>query len=133
VGDEGEGDRQEAEGGVRQVSGRDFLPRDIDIAVRSFFEGTFGKCEVEVAAYRLVCFLNDSGQGWRQFSLFDLCDWYRRRGLKEQPLFGLMGLWLDDGGNWCVRSAEYVINEGDCLSVTDEFLRRIAKFVKVQR
>jgi hypothetical protein len=44
-----------------------------------------------------------------------------------------MGPWLDDRYDWCVRSAEYVVNEGDCLSVTDEFLRRIAKFVKVQR
>jgi hypothetical protein len=64
MGGEGEGDRQEAEGGVRQVSGRlNFSPGCVDLVNRSSFEGAFGKCEVEVAAYKLVCFLNDSGQG----------------------------------------------------------------------
>lgn len=102
-----------------------FQPKDVDTSQQ--FGSTFGKCEVEEAARYLVKFLTECGHAWNKFSMIDLARYYDRNSIKDQPLFGLLGPWLDDGG-WEFLSGDFVVNMGDSLAVTDEFLNRISKF-----
>jgi hypothetical protein len=113
----------------------DFQPQDVDLS--SCLGGAFGKCEVEIAARDLILYLVYGVHPWNEFSMEGLCRWIMRPKLhplerprpKQQPLFGLMGPWFDDGP-MVFREGIFVVNMIEHLAVTDEFLLRIRKFVK---
>lgn len=104
-----------------------FRPQDVDLS--SCLGGTFGKMEVELAARNLVAYLVYANHTWNNFKLSGLCWYYDHNNFKDQPLFGLMGPWFDDGP-MIFREGIFVVNMTNHLAVTDEFLRRIRKFVK---
>jgi hypothetical protein len=45
-------------------------------------------------------------------------------------LFGLLGTWFDDGPMRVQDDMFYIVNWGNGLQVTQEFLKRVSKYVK---
>lgn len=97
--------------------------------------GFFGKCEVEGAAGDLVRFFQERGR-WCSFSYDELAAFYRQKGLlTRRILFGLHGVWEDNGMIWTVMKRSpyftppiYVIHCADYrLRVTDLFIEQCRK------
>lgn len=88
--------------------------------------GGFGKYEVELAAGRLVEFLRTrSNYG---FTFKELTRFYEEHQWNpDEMLFGLLGVWLDDGPMERVEGPPYVVHMGRFLMVTGEFLERVRK------
>ncbi len=60
--------------------------------------GRFGKCEVEMAAGKLLSFLQHRNKGWEEFTISDLFAYYKSKGWNpDMMFFGLLGPWFDDG------------------------------------
>ena len=101
-----------------------------DIPTKDFsFTGRFGKAEVEDAACKLVQFLQyKSMRTWVSFTFSELAQFYERNDWNpDTMLFGLMGLWYDDGGIGSIKSAHpNIIHYGDALRVTEAFVNRCA-------
>jgi len=106
-------------------------PRDLDVAHLTYLPSTFGKCEVEVAAWELIRFFQKRCDGkWTPFTFQQLHAFYVTEGWNpDKMLFGLMGSWFDDGGACQVwESAGYVVHTGHNLVVNGEFVKRVEKF-----
>ena len=93
--------------------------------------GTFGKCEVERSAGRLVRFFQSKGR-WCNFTFSELARFYEQNNWDlNEMLFGLMGVWYDDGGlgGWRI-SQSFVGHTGSKLCVSDMFIKRCAGKIK---
>ncbi len=96
----------------------------------SHMSGTFGKCEVETSAKRLIAFFAvEKGNSWASFTFEELHTFFLRNNWNPREiLFGLVGNWWDDGGMGTLihQSWPCIIHYGDGLRVTEHFVRRCA-------
>lgn len=91
--------------------------------------GRFGKHEVEVTAGRLCAFFQRRGNKWSSFTVAELISFYREQGWPtDDPLFGLNGVWFDDGGMGAYRvpAEVYLASDGTKFFVTNKFIERCA-------
>lgn len=111
----------------------EFRPSDVNL--ENGLMSTFGKCEIETAATHLIEYLRDECEDhWKSFHLFGLLVYYHNRGLNtDEALFGLMGPWLDDGPFRFQDAGFYIVNWGNGLQVTQDFLNRISKHVSYRQ
>ena len=102
-------------------------PSDVDLS--NDLCSTFGKCEIEIAAIHLIEYLRDNGDVWN-FTFTGLWTHYYNHQLNtDEMLFGLLGPWFDDGPMRFQEDGFWIVNWGNGLSVTEEFLKRIEKHV----
>ena len=92
--------------------------------------GFFGKAELEEGAGKLVRFLATFGSWWQPFKLTDLIHFYQSQGWDPNvALFGLVGMWYDDGPNWpqgLYRESHYLLafDDSGYIRVTDLFVKK---------
>jgi hypothetical protein len=105
------------------------VPADINLA--SGLQSTFGKCETEQSAVHLIEYLQEINAERWNFGFAGLIDFYKRKGLNtDEILFGLYGSWFDDGGAMGFKDDPgYIVNWGNGLQVTQDFLKRVSKHV----
>jgi len=103
------------------------VPTDINLS--NYLCSTFGKSETEQAAVHLIEYLQEiNAENWH-FKFSGLLDFYKRKGLnQDEALFGLFGSWFDDGGAMGFKDDPgYIVNWGNGLQVTQDFLKRIQR------
>jgi hypothetical protein len=105
------------------------VPADINLEYE--LSSTFGKREVEDAAVHLVRYLQEINAEKWNFKFAGLLDYYKRNDLNaDEMLFGLFGSWFDDGGMMGFKEDPgYIVNWGNGLQVTQDFLKRLQSHV----
>ncbi len=112
-------------GGIRQQ----VFPKDISVK-DGMIASSFGKCEVEVSAGRLVLLLQQKNQDkWEPFTLTELYAFYKKNGWDfNEAMFGLSGVWFDDSMAGGLRQAQnLIVDFGHEMYVTNEFIKICAK------
>jgi hypothetical protein len=129
----------------QENSGRDFIvlhenstskkypvrPEDISAGKPGSLLSTFGKCEIETSAERLVLFFQSKGM-WCETSMDELSQFYKLQGWDfNKVFFGLMGLWFDDAYmvfDWVeVVDVFIALSPEGGVFVTNKFVDRCAK------
>ncbi len=104
-------------------------PKDIHVQ-DGMISSTFGKCEVERSAGRLVLLLQHKNPNkWEPFTLVELYEFYKKNVWDfNEALHGLSGLWYDDSMSGGVRrSHDLIVDFGHAMHVTNEFIRICSK------
>jgi hypothetical protein len=106
-----------------------FSPSDVDLSTGLM--STFGKAELETSAEHLIRYLQSiDAENW-SFTFAGLYEYYVKNKLNtNEMLFGLLGTWFDDGPMRVQDDMFYIVNWGNGLQVTQEFLKRVSKYVK---
>lgn len=89
--------------------------------------GRFGKYEVEVAAGKLMTFLQERDTEWSSFTIRELAVFYESKHWEPNMMFfGLLGPWLDDCmlGGYRESRPCLAIDDTGAYNVTKHFVDR---------
>jgi hypothetical protein len=107
---------------------KELVPADINLSTNLC--STFGKSEREFAATYLIRYLQEINAEKWNFTFAGLLEFYQRKKLNtNEILFGLFGSWFDDGPLCFQDDPGFIVNWGNGLQVTQDFLKRLQKHV----